>query len=335
MKAARIDQINIGLIILSFALAIWLPIHLFLFAYIVLGPLHYLTEIGWLNKRDFFVKKRRDSWLLVLLCIVVSVAYYLNKGDFGADAQVNSWQHYVHRFNAVAGGGLVFFAFAAALILGFIKQENFKFGLLVFAGICALFVHKINFVLVLFGILVPTIIHVSLFTALFMLYGALKSQSKWGYLSVILFLIGCVGIFFTSKSPTSVNAAQDSLQVLLDSSFIHLGALLTELVGARESGSDYMLLTEIGIKIQSFFAFCYTYHYLNWFSKTKVINWHEVSKNWLIGTFILWSLALLLYMIDYTIGFMALFFLSLLHVFLEFPSNHQSVYGIINVIRRR
>ena len=31
-------------------------------------------------------------------------------------------------------------------------------------------------------------------------------------------------------------------------------------------------------KVQAFLAFAYTYHYLNWFSKTLIIKWHQVAK---------------------------------------------------------
>lgn len=38
----------------SLAIAVVAPFHLFLLAYAVLGPLHYLTGISWLHDRQFF-----------------------------------------------------------------------------------------------------------------------------------------------------------------------------------------------------------------------------------------------------------------------------------------
>jgi hypothetical protein len=32
-----------------------------------------------------------------------------------------------------------------------------------------------------------------------------------------------------------------------------------------------------------FIAFAYTYHYLNWFSKTDIIRWHVVSQRRIAG----------------------------------------------------
>jgi hypothetical protein len=87
--------------------------------------------------------------------------------------------------------------------------------------------------------------------------------------------------------------------------------------------------------MQIFFAYAYTYHYLNWFSKTKIINWHKVPKKYLIASVGIWILAVALYFYNYKIGLMALFFLSVLHVFLEFPLNHLTFIGIFKELKAR
>jgi hypothetical protein len=86
--------------------------------------------------------------------------------------------------------------------------------------------------------------------------------------------------------------------------------------------------TNAGFVSMRFIAFAYTYHYLNWFSKTSVIKWHLVPKKTLIITVLLWLFSISLYMFDYNLGLKALFFLSFLHVFLEFPLNIVSFSGI-------
>ena len=53
-----------GLIFASFVIALYLPFELFLFAYAILGPAHYLTEISWLQKRRFFARAGYDGWVL-------------------------------------------------------------------------------------------------------------------------------------------------------------------------------------------------------------------------------------------------------------------------------
>jgi hypothetical protein len=54
MNTNKVEIINIGFILFSAIVAVFIPLELFLFSYAVLGPLHYLTEINWLNKNDFF-----------------------------------------------------------------------------------------------------------------------------------------------------------------------------------------------------------------------------------------------------------------------------------------
>jgi hypothetical protein len=54
MTVKQLDILNIGLMALSCMAAFLVPFELFLFSYAVLGPLHYLTEIGWLHKRNYF-----------------------------------------------------------------------------------------------------------------------------------------------------------------------------------------------------------------------------------------------------------------------------------------
>src|SRR5438128_829474 len=70
----QVNYLNLGLMIVSCVLAYITPFELFLFAYAVLGPLHYLTEISWLHDRKYFVeaKRARDrrarrAWLMLVM----------------------------------------------------------------------------------------------------------------------------------------------------------------------------------------------------------------------------------------------------------------------------
>jgi hypothetical protein len=82
-----------------------------------------------------------------------------------------------------------------------------------------------------------------------------------------------------------------------------------------------------------FIAFAYTYHYLNWFSKTKIIGWHEVPKIRIIAILVLWAFSIALYIKDYQMGFEWLYFLSFLHVLLEFPLNFISITGVFKEVK--
>ena len=334
----KIDLVNIGLIIASFVLALLLPVRLFLFSYAVLGPLHYMTEIGWLEKRNYFSKKKSDIWILIVLCLVLSIGFvseFLVGSNVDPTDSGSGWIHSLASLNQNIAPGVIFFAFAAALSFVFLKSDKKRYLAVAAAAVLALFVHQFSTTSVIFGVYVPTIVHVSLFTAVFMLYGALKSKSQLGYVSVALFVIGCIAIFWIDVPRESVSTDPGELQILLDSTFIHLGASLAQFFGLTGHGDDYLLMTKIGLQMQMLFAFCYTYHYLNWFSKTKVINWHEVSRRWQIITAFVWVVSIALYWIDYKVAFLALFFLSMLHVFLEFPLNGLSFVGVFQELKSR
>ena len=82
----------------------------------------------------------------------------------------------------------------------------------------------------------------------------------------------------------------------------------------------------IDIKFQMFIAFAYTYHYLNWFTKTTVIGWHRSLTGYrVLMILVIWISSVVLYYIDYGTGLIWLISLSILHVFLEFPLNLLSI----------
>jgi hypothetical protein len=88
-----------------------------------------------------------------------------------------------------------------------------------------------------------------------------------------------------------------------------------------------------GLAIMRFIAFAYTYHYLNWFSKTSIIRWHEVARSRAAAMAVLWVAAVALYFVDYSIGLTVLYAGSLLHVLLEFPLDVQTFAGIARELR--
>ncbi|MFN3940014.1 MAG: hypothetical protein ACK4IY_05470, partial [Chitinophagales bacterium] len=100
-------------------------------------------------------------------------------------------------------------------------------------------------------------------------------------------------------------------------------------------GADAIYFSNTGILITRFIAYAYTYHYLNWFSKTSIIKWHDVPKQQLFIILTLWVLSVVLYASNYYTGLMALYFLSFLHVVLEFPLNFQSFKQIGEQLRMR
>ena len=302
--------------LLSAVLAFILPFELFLFSYAVLGPLHYLTEIGWLHKKNYFTKGKYDFVFLSVLCVLVFYFSYVNPTK-----------------NQTIIPNLILYAILLALIFVFVKDNLYRIVLAVLAVI-GISVSKMGFDYVIWvGIFLPTIIHVFIFTWAFMFYGVLKNKSFSGYLSIIaLVLIGVS--FFVIKAPglqyevSAYVGKSYELFYLLNKFLIEFFGLETTLTSERA----LVYATNAGFIVMRFIAFAYTYHYLNWFSKTSVIQWHKVPKKTLYFTLVLWVFSVVLYVIDYNIGLKALYFLSFLHVFLEFPLNITSFQGIIKSV---
>src|SRR3954471_404575 len=76
-----INLTNIGLMLFSTVIAFIIPFKLFLFVYAVLGPLHYLTEISWLDKRSFFFQKKIHAWPYVLISLLLTIALFNEKSS--------------------------------------------------------------------------------------------------------------------------------------------------------------------------------------------------------------------------------------------------------------
>jgi hypothetical protein len=92
--------------------------------------------------------------------------------------------------------------------------------------------------------------------------------------------------------------------------------------------NDYLYAHPVALSLMGFIAFAYLYHYLNWFSKTSVIRWNEISRARLAVVVAVWIVSVTLYAYDGHVGFRWLFFLSFVHVLLEFPLNHVTVMSI-------
>ena len=230
--------------LLSAVLAFILPFELFLFSYAVLGPLHYLTEIGWLHKKNYFTKGKYDFVFLSVLCVLVFYFSYVNPTK-----------------NQTIIPNLILYGILLALIFVFIKDNLYRIVLAVLAVI-GISVSKMGFDYVIWvGIFLPTIIHVFIFTWAFMFYGVLKNKSFSGYLSIIaLILIGVS--FFVIKAPglqyevSAYVGKSYELFYLLNKFLIEFFGLETTLTSERA----LVYATNAGFIVMRFIAFAYTYH---------------------------------------------------------------------------
>ncbi len=328
MDAKRIDYLNIGLLFLSLFLAIQLPFKLFLFSYAVLGPLHYLTEINWLNANNFFTKSSKTwVWVFVFLAVIISL-YPIAKllGIMDTETVLSSTLIETASYSPA----LILSAFLFAVGLIFIRETKQILILLPISCFIAIMAHSfIPKGMYVIGLFLPTLIHVFLFTGLFMLYGAKRSKSKPGFLAaIILFLMPIIIIKFP-LNPQDYRVEQSTIDAFVTSNMVGVSQMVAQFFGLKE-GESFKVFSEMGFRIQIFIAFAYTYHYLNWFSKTSVIGWKNalsIKKTWWIG--LIWLAAILIYAFDYETGFIALFMLSFLHVFLEFPLNAISIKGLV------
>lgn len=342
MNTNQVNYLNIGLMIVSCIVAFIIPFELFLFSYAVLGPLHYLTEISWLHKRKYFSPGRYDYILLVALTIIIVFPgifsfMYTEYGPKNMDGQtiVTSDISGMVRSLSDLNPAIIFFAFAASLILILVKKFSYRLIGFLLLFIIGWLIRSYEFSRVIFSMFLPTLLHVFVFTGAFILVGALKSNSKSGYASIFVF-IGCaVSFFFILPDGTGYQISEYARRSY-DVSFYTLNEqIFKSFINEPNPGADAIYFSNAGILITRFIAYAYTYHYLNWFSKTSIIKWHDVPKQQLFIIFALWVLSVVLYASNYYTGLMALYFLSFLHVVLEFPLNFQSFKQIGEQLRLR
>ncbi len=321
-----IDWLNISLILLALYVAFHLPYQLFLLAYAVLGPLHYLTEINWIRSKGYFVSQRGWVWFALGCSILIFLPKALKEWPLGESTGIA---------DSALIGFLITYSNSFLLATVFVALSIFFFRktwMVVLAGLGAFLagisINHWSIYQLSIGLLLPTLVHVYLFTLLFMWYGALKSRSIPGYLSVLL-LAACPVYIWMGDMQVSTYLMSDAFkQIYVDQNFHVTNFKLGEMLGLSSQDSFYFF-AQTEWKLQVFIAFAYTYHYLNWFSKTTVIRWHKhLSRSRTLLIAGLWLLSVCLFWYDYKVGFLSLLGLSFLHVILEFPINAISIRGI-------
>jgi len=317
----RINHLNSGVMVASCVAAYAIPFELFLLAYAVLGPLHYLTEISWIHDRRYFVAGNEPTrgrglilaWLALVGCTLAVMIYGLVAERLLGGAVSPAWEIGLFYLVVVAAALLIFRTDSTVAAIAIAVTG---LGLLLFSG-------SPYYGLVAF--LIITIVHVLVFTAAFLIFGALRTRSRSGLASIAVYAL-CLASFFlvVPGAPAVGDFVRQTYQP-----FETLNAQLIRILGLGPGTA----LREIydspaGGIVMRLIAFAYTYHYLNWFTKTSVIGWNRISKARAGVILALWIAALALYARDYLLGFIVLYSLSVLHVMLELPLNHQSFAGI-------
>lgn len=303
----NIDQVNIMLMLVSCGIAFAIPFELVLISYAFLGPAHYLTEISWLHDRDYFTGVKW-IWAPLTLMVVAMLSLTLFTKD-------NLTGTYLILCTAFALSG------ALALAKSFrTRVAAFAAFLTGFAVLRAVPGFELGW-----AILLPTVIHIYIFTGLFILMGAMKNKSRWGYASLAVFFACGLSYIFIVPSTT-----------IISTDFVDKN------LGFFDGVVDYMAEVASfgglvnGHSVLAFLSFAYTYHYLNWFSKTEIIKWHLIPRRRLYLIAALYALSVSIVLYDFMTGLIALTFLSVAHVFLEFPLNVISIKTVgTSLIPRR
>ncbi len=318
----NIDRLNIALIAVSMLLAVRWPFETLLLAYAVLGPLHYMTEISWLHDRNYFLPRRRDVWPLLIggLALILALIVIAGAGA-GRDT--------LHR--AVGNGALfALFSFALVMVLTPSWPKRLLALTLLIPG-CLWLARSAGFADSLAGY-IPTVIHVYVFTGLFMLLGWLRRPSRDSAGALAVYLL-CPLLCWLAPLGFSASAS-----AWAERSFVGtLGPINELILGDAGLTLDPSQLVEhpVSILVTRVLALAYLYHYLNWFSKVEVIGWARISPTRAGAILSLWIGAVALYFHNYLLGFTVLLMLSFMHVVLEFPLNHRSFRDISSHLRSK
>ncbi len=335
----QINYLNIGLMVFSAVLAFLFPFELFLLAYAVLGPLHYLTEISWLHDKSYFTQGRHDYLFLLGIAVIITALYF-------------GWISFAPKGTSEFFSGL---AFLGALLFVLLKNNRARLWAFLPVVLALFFFAQSVAFRMVFGLFLPTLIHVFLFTGMFILIGALRGKSASGLASLVVFAGLAAGFFFFHPAHLSYHVSdyvRNNYGYLKEdgtgsSPFISINLYIVKMLRLQDFDPRQLPLPEFvknvngflyqnptALALMSFIAFSYTYHYLNWFSKTSIIGWHEIPRNRAIGILLLWGISLGIYGYNYSVGLQWLFFLSFTHVFLEFPLNQLTLIGIAKEVRK-
>lgn len=309
----RLHRINAVLLLASLAAATVWPFETLLLAYAVLGPLHYLTEISWLHERQYFLPTRTQRRLLWLGLGMLLIAF----SGMGALPWIAALAN--HRST------LMFAVFAGIGVLVLLRRPVPRLLAVAALAVAGLMLQGNTFDL-LMQLYLATLIHVFVFTNVFVWVGIRRRPSRDGYLFALLFLCCPLLCWLLPASWSMPPEAWANRNYALFFATLNYSALRAL---GQPTMPEMLFNSATAIDFTRFVAFAYSYHYLNWFSKTNVIQWHRMpqQRGVLIG--LIWIASIALYVYDYVLGFILLLALSFAHVVLEFPLDHLALRQVL------
>lgn len=277
-------------VLAALAVALLWPAQGFVVGFLVLGPLHYLTEISWLWDRQAFQVDRRGPWLLVGLAAVGTAAALappsvgsqsIAVGVMVAAVAVAAWG-----LGRPRGGGIV------AIVAG---------GL----GVGAMRTAVAEPVFVAFGVLLPTLVHVLAFTLVFMLHGVRTRKRREDLLALGTFLAGLVVVSTVALAPAAPSPAFTEIIGFLHARLVRLG-----------------LPADAAIRT---LAFVYLHHFVNWFQKTERIGWLRMPPARRAVVVAVWLGLVAVAAVDVPLALALGLLPNLAHVLLELPLNARTL----------
>lgn len=328
MDTQKIDRLNTLLIFISFATAFFLPFQLFLFAYATLGPLHYITELNWIKEKNYFTTSKYWKIIIVFFSVLISLPALIKLLEIDLITEYNLFKILKYKLPLYTNH-LFFLAFVIALSLIITKKKTLQIIIISCGILFTILAHQFNTYQMCIGILLPTIVHVYFFTFLFMWYGNKKNEGSTNFLNIILLISVPILLFFLDIDNSNYSISDKTQNIFTSNYFYQLNNSISKIISFGKD-EQFFFYDIIDLKIQIFIAFAYTYHYLNWFSKTNIIGWNKklTLRKTILFLFI-WIVSITLYFIDYSLGLIILLFLSTLHVLFEFPLNIITIKALI------
>jgi hypothetical protein len=268
-------------------------------SFTVLGLAHFLTQISWLHDRSYFFRDKNPRKIFVGSAMAAALLVVLTLFIAPKDLRLASISF------------AYMFLFILPLFLRGSHAAGKAFAAAALMGACVYFFLP---AFSMIGVFLPTVGHVGFFTLCFLLQGALRRGGKAGVVSALFWIGAVLTIFlFPPAAKALSNPWARPPREFWES-----------LATATSSGFSSSLTAAY-----SFLTFCYTYHFLNWFTKTEILKWHLISPQRGLWILIIYAGGIVLCFQNYFLGYMLLLLpLSVLHVMLEFPLDVQVISGL-------